>query len=96
MADLEDGPQSLIAFLSLVWGILGILHLVGKLEESVFDVFEAIWWRLSVTGGARWWHSWACVGEVEVVDSRDRSVRDRGWRISCTRQGRLCEKIVGA
>jgi hypothetical protein len=56
MADLEDGPQSLVALLALVWRVLCILHLVGKLEKSVFDVFEAIRWRFAITGGARRWH----------------------------------------
>jgi hypothetical protein len=54
--NLKDGPQSLISLLSLVRRILGVFHLVGELEEGVFDVVEAVWWRFAVAGTADRWH----------------------------------------
>lgn len=48
MGDLEDGPKHLVFLFALMTGVLGILHLVGELEESILDVFEAIWRWLAV------------------------------------------------
>ena len=50
MGDLEDRPQHLVLLLALVRGVLGVLHLVLKLEERVLQVLEAIWGCL--LGGA--------------------------------------------
>jgi hypothetical protein len=48
MADLEYWPQNLTPLLPLVGRVFGVLHLVAKLEESVLDIFETVWRRLSV------------------------------------------------
>lgn len=48
MTDLEDRPENFLAFLPLVRGVLGVLHLVAELQESVFEIVEAVWWRLSI------------------------------------------------
>lgn len=37
---LEDGPGRLVLLLSFVGGVLCVAHLVGVLEEGVFDVLE--------------------------------------------------------
>lgn len=52
MSDLEDRPSHFVLLLALMTGIFGIFHLVLELEQSVFDIFEAIWRRLSVLGRA--------------------------------------------
>lgn len=57
VADLEDGPQHLVFLLSLVRGILGILHLIAELEKSVFYVVEAGWRRFAIAGSANGRHS---------------------------------------
>jgi hypothetical protein len=57
MGNLKNGPQGLIPLLALVWRVFGVLHLVGELEECVFDVVEAIWWRFAVAGAANRRHS---------------------------------------
>lgn len=48
MGNLENRPQHLILLLPFVGGVLGIFHLVCKLEEGVLYIFEAIRWRLLV------------------------------------------------
>jgi hypothetical protein len=45
-----------VLLLALVRGVLGIFHLVGELEEGVFDVVEALWRRLAVAGCAKGRH----------------------------------------
>jgi hypothetical protein len=60
MGDLEDRPQHLMLLLALVRGVLGVLHLVGELEQSVLDVVEAIGRRLAVTRGTEGRHVWRC------------------------------------
>jgi hypothetical protein len=45
-----------VLLLALVRGVLGILHLVGELEEGVFDVVETLWRRLAVAGCAKGRH----------------------------------------
>lgn len=47
MCDLEDWPHHLVLLATLERGILRIFHLVAKLEQCVFDIFEAIWWGLA-------------------------------------------------
>lgn len=42
MRDLEDWPLHLVLLLAFVGGVLGVFHFVLKLEQSVFDVFEAV------------------------------------------------------
>lgn len=56
VGDLEDRPQHLVLLLALVRGILGVLHLVGELEQRVFDVVETLWRRLAVAGCAEGRH----------------------------------------
>jgi hypothetical protein len=56
MGDLKDRPQHLVLLLALVRGVLGVLHLVGELEQGVLDVLEAIGRRLAVARGAEGRH----------------------------------------
>jgi hypothetical protein len=57
MRNLHDRPKRFVPFLALMSIGLGVFHLVGELEERVFDVFEAWGWGLAVAaGGAHWWH----------------------------------------
>jgi hypothetical protein len=77
MSDLEDGPDHFVLFLSLVRSILGVLELVGKFEQGVFDVFEAIRWRLAVSGATNWRHFGLRVGargDEREVDGQGESV----------------------
>jgi hypothetical protein len=60
MGDLKDRPQHLVLLLALVRGVLGVLHLVGELEQRVFDIVEALWGRLAVAGCAEGRHG--CYG----------------------------------
>lgn len=60
--DLKHRPQHLVLLLALVRGIFGVFHFVMELEERVFDVFEAVWWRLAVFGCADGGHG----GELMV------------------------------
>lgn len=52
MCDLKYRPLHLVPLLALVAGVLGVLHLVAKLEQRVFDVVEAVGRRFAVLGGA--------------------------------------------
>lgn len=52
MRDLEYRPRHLVPLLALVRRVLCVFHLVLKLEKGVFDVFEAVWWRLASTARA--------------------------------------------
>lgn len=52
MCDLEDGPQSLVAFLALVCSSFRVFHLVLEFEQGVFDVVKAFWWRFLVAACA--------------------------------------------
>ena len=81
MSDLEDRPSHFVLLLALMTGIFGIFHLVLELEQSIFDVFEAIWRRLSVLGCADGRHSGG-------FESPSRCLRyDRAWldTIRCAR-----------
>lgn len=51
MGDLKDRPEHLVLLLAFVAGVLGIFHLVLKLEQRVFNVLEAIRRRLAVLSG---------------------------------------------
>lgn len=42
MADLKYGPQHLMLLLSIVAGVLGILHFIAEFEQCVFDFVEAL------------------------------------------------------
>merc|ERR1711981_32482 len=46
--NLEDGPLHLVLLLAFVTRVLGVFHLVGELEEGVFDVVETVRRRLAV------------------------------------------------
>lgn len=48
MRDLEDGPERFLPLLALVRRGFGVLHLVGKLEQGVFDILEAVRWGLAI------------------------------------------------
>lgn len=61
MGDLEDRPQHLVLLLALVRCVLGVLHLVGELEEGVFDVVETLWRRFAVAGCAERRHDWLSI-----------------------------------
>ncbi len=50
--DLHDGPEGFVFLLALVRRGLRVFHLVGELEERVFDVFEAWRWRFAVAACA--------------------------------------------
>lgn len=52
MGDLKDGPEHFVLLFAFVRGGLGVFHFVFEFEEGVFDVLEAVWWRLAVFGGA--------------------------------------------
>jgi len=55
--DLHDGPEDFMSLLSFVGRGLGIFHLVGKFEEGVLDVLEALGWRFAVSAcAADGWH----------------------------------------
>ena len=41
MGDLEDGPETLVLFLALVAGVLGVFELVLEFEEGVFDAISS-------------------------------------------------------
>jgi hypothetical protein len=56
VADLEDRPEYLVPFLSLVWSILRVFHLVAELQQSIFNVIEAIWRSFAVARGTNGWH----------------------------------------
>jgi len=56
MCDLEDGPLHFMLLLPIVARVLGVLHLVGKLKQSVLDVVESIWRGLPVLCRADGWH----------------------------------------
>ena len=56
VSDLEDRPLHLVLLFALVTRVLGVLHLVGELEESILDVVEAIRWRLAVSCATDRWH----------------------------------------
>ena len=49
MADLEYWPQNLVPFLAFMRRVFRIFHLVTELEQGVFDIVEAIWWRLAIS-----------------------------------------------
>ena len=51
MCDLENRPQNLISLLAFVGIVLRILHLVGELEEGIFDIVEPFRRRFSVARG---------------------------------------------
>lgn len=48
MADLKYWPKDLMPLLAVMRGILGVFHLVAELEKGIFNVVEAIWWRLAI------------------------------------------------
>ena len=48
MCDLKDWPERFVLLFAFVAGVLGILHLVLELEQSIFDILEAIWRWLAV------------------------------------------------
>ena len=58
--DLKNGPQHLVLLFAFVGGVLGVFHLVLKLEERVFDVFKAVGRGLAVFGCADGWHGGDC------------------------------------
>jgi hypothetical protein len=71
MGDLEDRPQHLVLLLALVRGVLGVFHLVGELEEGVFDVVEALWRRLAVARCAKGRHvCWSPFGADVFVGGK--------------------------
>ena len=47
MRDLENGPRRLVALLSLVRLVLGVLHLVSKLQQHIFNLVEPGGWELA-------------------------------------------------
>ena len=42
MTDLKNWPQNLVPLLALVRRVLCVLHLIAELEQSVFQIVEAI------------------------------------------------------
>lgn len=56
MTNLKYRPQHFVPLLPVVRRILGIFHLIAKLQKGVFDVVEACGGRFCVAGCADWWH----------------------------------------
>jgi hypothetical protein len=56
VTNLKYGPQHFVSFLPVVRRILGIFHLIAKLQKRIFDVVEACGGRFCVAGCADWWH----------------------------------------
>ncbi len=52
MRDLKDRPKHLMLLLPFVAGIFRIFQLVLELEKCVFDIVEALRWRLAIFAGA--------------------------------------------
>jgi hypothetical protein len=79
MGDLEDRPQHLVLLLALVRRILGVFHLVGELEQGVFNVVEALWRRLTVAGCAERRHGCCLVcGLCEIVGEEEQAIGNEG------------------
>lgn len=74
MRDLEDGPLHFVLLFAFVAGVFGVFHLVGELEEGVFEVVEAIWRRLAVLRGADGGHGGGVDADVRVSSGRPRPV----------------------
>ena len=62
VSDLEDWPQNLLSLLPFMRSILGIFHLIAKFKQSVLDIVEAIWWRLSISRRSYWRHGDGLLG----------------------------------
>jgi len=64
MCDLEDRPDGLVFLLSIMRCGFSVFHLIGELEQSVFDIFETIRRWLAIAGCATdWWHDVKSVEE---------------------------------
>jgi predicted ferric reductase len=66
MCDLEYRPKRLVFLFAIVRRILRVFHLVRKLEKSVFNVVEAIWWRLAVASASDHRHDYVFIPRFEV------------------------------
>lgn len=69
MCDLEHRPHHLVLLLALVRGVFGVFHLVGELEERVFDVVEAVGRGFAVLCAADGWHFGDVVSEASCGES---------------------------
>ena len=49
MGNLKDRPQHLMSLFALMRCVLGVLHLIAELQQSILDIVEAVWWRLAIT-----------------------------------------------
>jgi len=47
--DLEDRPLHLMLLFAFVACVLGVLHFVGELEKSIFDILEPVWRGLTIS-----------------------------------------------
>lgn len=92
MRDLEDGPHHLMLLLAFMRGVFGVLELVGEFEKGVFNVVEAIWRGLAVSGAADRRH----VGRLWVRDSgvygSDEETATGGWMIVQSAERRNTER----
>lgn len=69
MRDLKNRPQHLMPLFTLVRCVLGVLHLVAELQQSIFKIVEAVGWRFAVARGANRWHF--CGRKVRMRMERD-------------------------